>query len=96
MLDGGVVAENDQPHHLLQNNNGLFTQMVDQTGKQSSTYLKQVARSATTSRQTARRRMAVAHHDTAEITDMAGLRSESTVGVVPQLSPTMVSRDIVV
>lgn len=46
VMQDGVVVENDEPDHLLQLHEGIFTSMVEQTGKASSHYLKDVARSA--------------------------------------------------
>ncbi len=46
VLDNGKVAEFDQPKILLQNQNGLFTKLVDSTGTESSLVLRQMANKA--------------------------------------------------
>lgn len=43
VLDHGVVAEYGEPHELLQQNEGIFTGMVVQTGSSSSRYLRDIA-----------------------------------------------------
>ena len=53
-MDSGVVVENGEPHDLLQANEGIFLGMVEQTGAASSNYLREVARSASVTRRTAR------------------------------------------
>ncbi|KAI2474163.1 ATP-binding cassette sub-family C member 4 [Diabrotica virgifera virgifera] len=44
VMDQGTVAEFDHPHMLLQNEDGIFTNMVEETGKAVSDQLKKIAR----------------------------------------------------
>lgn len=44
MLDAGEIKEIAHPHILLQNKNGMFTRMVEQTGESMANYLRQMAR----------------------------------------------------
>lgn len=46
VVDSGRVAENDHPYTLLQNENGLFYKLVEQTGKKKADSLKQCAYNA--------------------------------------------------
>ena len=46
MLDAGRVIEFDEPHELLQNENGLFSSMVKMTGKSMANNLREMARIA--------------------------------------------------
>lgn len=50
VLDQGLLLENGEPHALLQQQSGLFTGMVEQTGSSSSAYLRDVAREASYTR----------------------------------------------
>ena len=43
MLDNGNIAEFDTPHSLLQNDDGLLTKMVHETGKIESAKLIKMA-----------------------------------------------------
>lgn len=43
VLDNGHLKEFDHPHKLLQNPEGLFTTMVEHTGKASRDKLHQIA-----------------------------------------------------
>ena len=45
VMDAGVVAEFDTPHALLERG-GLFSSMVDSTGRESSAFLRAAARRA--------------------------------------------------
>ncbi|WIA12103.1 hypothetical protein OEZ85_012177 [Tetradesmus obliquus] len=54
VLDQGLLLENGEPHALLQQQSGLFTGMVEQTGSSSSAYLRDVAREASYTRAAAR------------------------------------------
>ncbi|KAG2498469.1 hypothetical protein HYH03_003722 [Edaphochlamys debaryana] len=45
VLDSGRVVEDGEPAKLLEKEQGIFTGMVDQTGRTSSRYLKSLARS---------------------------------------------------
>ena len=49
VMDGGMVGEFGSPEDLLQNENGLFTSLVNSTGKGSSETLRSSA--SATSRQ---------------------------------------------
>ncbi|XP_056638683.1 ATP-binding cassette sub-family C member 4-like [Diorhabda sublineata] len=44
VMDQGKVAEFDHPHILLQDPNGIFTKMVEDTGKGVSAQLRQIAK----------------------------------------------------
>ena len=44
VLDAGRLIEFDEPHLLLQNENGLFTSMVRMTGKGMAENLKEMAK----------------------------------------------------
>jgi len=46
VMENGVVAENDDPDELLKKDMGMFTALVEQTGKSSSKYLRRLASSA--------------------------------------------------
>ncbi len=46
VLDAGRVIEFDEPHLLLQNENGLFASMVQMTGKGMANTLKEMAQIA--------------------------------------------------
>ncbi len=46
VLDAGRVIEFDEPHLLLQNENGLFASMVQMTGKGMANNLKEMAQIA--------------------------------------------------
>lgn len=46
VLDAGKVVEFDEPYELLQNESGLFTNMVKMTGKSTANNLKEMARLA--------------------------------------------------
>lgn len=46
VVDAGRVAENDHPHTLLQNEDGLFYKLVEQAGKKKADSLKQCAYNA--------------------------------------------------
>ncbi len=46
VLDAGRVIEFDEPHLLLQNENGLFTSMIKMTGKGMANNLKEMAQIA--------------------------------------------------
>ena len=46
VLDAGRVIEFDEPYQLLQNENGLFANMVKMTGKSMAHNLKEMARIA--------------------------------------------------
>ncbi|CAH1101572.1 unnamed protein product [Psylliodes chrysocephalus] len=46
VMDQGTVAEFDHPHILLQNENGIFSKMVEDTGKGTNDQLRKVARDA--------------------------------------------------
>ncbi len=46
VLDAGKVIEFDEPHLLLQNENGLFASMVKMTGKGMANNLKEMAQIA--------------------------------------------------
>jgi len=45
VLDAGCVVEYDEPHQLLQKPDGMFSQMVQQTGRKMESLLKQSAES---------------------------------------------------
>lgn len=45
-----MLVESGEPHVLLQHNSGIFSGMVEQTGPNSSTHLKEVARAASVTR----------------------------------------------
>jgi hypothetical protein len=45
-----MLVESGEPHVLLQHNSGIFSGMVEQTGPNSSTHLKEVARVASVTR----------------------------------------------
>lgn len=40
VMDAGKVMEYDHPHQLLQNSNGIFYKMVDETGPSTAELLK--------------------------------------------------------
>jgi hypothetical protein len=61
VLDQGMLVESGEPHVLLQHDSGIFSGMVAQTGPNSSTHLKEVARVASISRLASR--TAVQLHD---------------------------------
>ena len=44
VLDKGKVKEFDSPHELLKKRVGVFSKMVDATGKESSKALREVAK----------------------------------------------------
>lgn len=46
VMDKGKVAEFDSPKKLLENDDGIFTSLVDSTGNESSAVLRQMAESA--------------------------------------------------
>ncbi|XP_072539979.1 ATP-binding cassette sub-family C member 4 isoform X2 [Salminus brasiliensis] len=46
VLDAGRIHEYDEPHVLLQNQDGVFYKMVQQTGKAEAASLKQLAKQA--------------------------------------------------
>ncbi|MEW5311498.1 MAG: hypothetical protein WDW38_003208 [Sanguina aurantia] len=46
VMDSGVVVEDAEPASLLERKNSIFTGMVDQTGKSSARYLKNLAASS--------------------------------------------------
>lgn len=48
VLDAGRVQEYDEPYVLLQNQEGLFHQMVEQTGKAEAASLLHTAKQVTT------------------------------------------------
>jgi hypothetical protein len=49
-MDAGKVAEFDEPLKLLQNPDGIFTSLVEQTGPESALRLKEIALEAANSR----------------------------------------------
>lgn len=61
VLDQGMLVESGEPHVLLQHDSGIFSGMVAQTGPNSSTHLKEVARAASINRLASR--TAVQLHD---------------------------------
>lgn len=61
VLDQGMLVESGEQHVLLQHDSGIFSGMVAQTGANSSTRLKEVARVASISRLASR--TAVQLHD---------------------------------
>ena len=46
VLDAGQIVENDHPYKLLQDEEGMFTSMVRQTGDLMASNLYHVARAA--------------------------------------------------
>jgi ATP-binding cassette, subfamily C (CFTR/MRP), member 4 len=42
-MDAGTVAEFDHPHNLLQNKEGVFYKMVEQTGPDTANLLHRLA-----------------------------------------------------
>jgi ABC-type multidrug transport system fused ATPase/permease subunit len=46
VIEKGKVAEYDTPRNLLKNENGLFSELVDSTGAESSLALRQIANNA--------------------------------------------------
>lgn len=46
VMDKGKVAEFDSPMKLLENTDGIFSSLVDSTGKESSTMLRKMAANA--------------------------------------------------
>ena len=46
VLDAGQIVEFDEPYLLLQNTDGLFRKLVNQTGKQMETKLHFLAKEA--------------------------------------------------
>lgn len=50
VLDTGLLVENGEPHELLQQQSGIFSGMVEQTGASSSQYLRDVAQEASFTR----------------------------------------------
>lgn len=46
VMDAGQAVEFDHPHILLQNKNSTFTKMVEQTGRNMETTLRNIAREA--------------------------------------------------
>lgn len=44
VVDGGVAVEFDHAHRLLENPEGFFTKLVDETGFTTSRHLKQMAK----------------------------------------------------
>lgn len=49
VLDAGRIQEYDEPYVLLQNQDGLFYQMVQQTGRAEAASLLHTAKQVTTS-----------------------------------------------
>lgn len=47
VIDAGIIREFDAPHTLLQDDDGFFTAMVDQTGRSMSDHLREIAKKAT-------------------------------------------------
>lgn len=43
VMDAGIVVEYDHPHNLLQNKNGFFYGMVQQTGMTTARLLHHIA-----------------------------------------------------
>lgn len=52
VMEQGELIEFDHPYRLLQNPNGIFSQMVQQTGPKMSTTLRNVAYEAFTQKST--------------------------------------------
>lgn len=46
VMEAGEAVEYGHPHELLQNSEGYFTKMVQQTGKSMEEYLRSVAKEA--------------------------------------------------
>lgn len=44
VMETGQAVEYAPPHQLLQNSEGYFTKMVEQTGKSMADYLRSVAK----------------------------------------------------
>lgn len=47
VMDGGSLVEFDRPFNLLKNHNGLFYQLVEQTGQTTTGLLHQIAAEVT-------------------------------------------------
>lgn len=68
VLDAGQLVEFDEPYNLLQNESGLFTNMVKMTGKSMANNLREMARIA----HDLRYRKGEAEYSRAQLRDLQG------------------------